>query len=533
MTDRISASDFRGLLYFGLKNLKANRDRINALNVFPVPDGDTGTNMVLTLSSGIAAAKEGEDMPTSARAVADAVVFGARGNSGVILSQFFRGFCLGLADGEDLSAALQAGVRLAYGAVSNPVEGTMLTVLRHACAAAKKDVEICQNFGAILAEARESLAHTPELLPILASAGVVDSGGEGVVCIFEGMHKYLLGEDLDISAPEEENRGGEIDFSRFDRNSAFEYGYCTELLLQFTSGSPEFDPEDFNRRLAQLGDSIVTALQSDKLKIHIHSFAPEKVLELAHRYGEFLSLKIENMSVQHHSQPASNRKTYGTGSFDGPFAIVCAAHTDTMAELFTEFGAGAVIPAQRGCPPAASDFIAALERVPAPVILVFPNSKNAVPVALQAAELFTGSRVLVFPTHSDTECYATLPMLDFSEADPEVLQASISEIIENITTVSISRASRAVTLDGIRVTENDFAAMKGSRLLGVGPTPVTAAMAALEKLDEFSIARIFADGISPEDIARLTQALTEGDEFIETEVVQSGDSACPIILSLE
>ena len=543
MTHHINGQSFLGLLEYGLANLSAHRDHINSLNVFPVPDGDTGTNMVLTLSCGLEAAKkEDGSLSACAKSFASSVVFGARGNSGVILSQFFRGFCESLSETElaspaDICAALDRGVELAYLAVTSPVEGTMLTVVRETArdaaelTAARPDVSVGELFDQLLSASRASLSRTPELLPILRSAGVVDSGGEGIVRIFEGMVKYLAGEELETVESPAPAPSQEIDFSRFNENSSFDYGYCTELLIQFTRGKIPFDPRSFNLELEVLGDSIVTALQGDKLKVHVHSFSPEKVLSLCHSYGEFLSLKIENMSVQHDSRPTNTSSDFR----GGPFAVVTVAHTPAMAERFADFGSDGVLRAERGCPPAASDFINAFERVPAPHIFVFPNSKNAIPVARQAAGLFTASEVHVFDTVSDTQCYAALPMLDFSQTDPDTVIETVNETVENIITVNVHRASRDVTLNDRRVEKNQFAAMSGSKLLGVGETAVLAAADAAKTLcGEYSVARIFADAsVSEDELEFLADALTGGDPFIETEPIRANDSATPIILSLE
>lgn len=538
---------FQGLLDFGLRNLTAHKDRINSLNVFPVPDGDTGTNMMLTLQSGLTASEPENSLSEKSKAFSGAVVFGARGNSGVILSQFLRGFCEKLSGLEyatcaHISAALDLGVELAYKAVSSPVEGTMLTVLRESAkkvsrgSALGKISTVEELFDTLLEEAKASLARTPELLPILASANVVDSGGEGIVRIFEGCVKFLSGEEIEACdpAPSQSAPAQKIDYSRFSPESAFEFGYCTELLLQFTNGKETFNSEEFNITLEALGDSIVTAVQDGKLKVHVHSFTPEKVLALCHRYGEFLSLKIENMSVQHDNLPAS-APAQNPILREGPFAVVAVAHTPAMAEHFSRFGADVVLRAERGCPPSASDFIAAFERIRSPIILVFPNSKNAIPVAMQAGNLAKNARVAVFPTVSDTVCYSALPMLDFEEEDYGVICESVSETVENIVTVTVTKASRSVTLNDMQVSAGDYAAMCGSKLLGVGKTPVAAAADAAQNADgEYSVVRIFADSsVTEEELEKLSVAATRGDPFIETEVIPANDSLCPLTLSFE
>ena len=545
MSDNINGFAFQGLFDFGLKNLTANKDKINSLNVFPVPDGDTGTNMMLTLQSGLSASESEEDLSEKSKAFSAAVVFGARGNSGVILSQFLRGFCEKLFDLDkagvaEVSAALENGVELAYKAVSNPVEGTMLTVLRESSKKVSRELalgnvgSIEELFECLLNEARRSLARTPDLLPILKSANVVDSGGEGIVRIFEGFAKYLAGEKLEASAPAAGAEAQKIDYSHFTPESNFEFGYCTELLLQFTNDKEPFCPEEFNIALEALGDSIVTAAQDGKLKVHVHSFTPEKVLALCHRFGEFLSLKIENMSVQHDSLPAGTPAQTEILR-EGPFAVVAVAHTPAMAEHFSRFGTDIVLRAERGCPPSASDFIAAFKRISSPIILVFPNSKNAIPVAMQAANLTENARVAVFPTASDTVCYSALPMLDFEEEDYDLINEAVSETVDNLVTVTVTKASRSVTLNDKQITEGDYAAMCGSRLLGVGKTPLEAAADAAQSMDEeYSVVHIFADSsVTEEDLEKLCVAATHGDPLIETEIIPANDSLCPLTLSFE
>ena len=545
MSTKMNGLSFQELFEYGLRNLTANKDRINSLNVFPVPDGDTGTNMILTLQSGLSASEPENGLSEKTKAFSGAVVFGARGNSGVILSQFLRGFCEKLFGADeatcgDISSALEAGVDCAYKAVSNPVEGTMLTVLREASKKVSRELaieriaDIRELFACFLEEAKQSLSRTPDLLPILASAGVVDSGGEGIVRIFEGVVKYLSGEELSAPAPEVNTASQKIDYSRFSEDSVFEFGYCTELLLQFTNDKEAFVPEEFNIALEALGDSIVTAVHDGKLKVHVHSFTPEKVLALCHRFGEFLSLKIENMSVQHDNLPAS-APAQTELLREGPFAVVAVAHTPAMAEHFSRFGTDVVLRAERGCPPSASDFVSAFNRVRSPIILVFPNSKNAIPVAMQAASLAKNARVAVFPTVSDTVCYSALPMLDFEEDDYDVICESVSETVENTVTVTVTKASRSVTLNDVRVICGDYAAMCGSKLMGTGRTTAAAAADAAKNSDgEYSVVRIFADSsVSEEALEELCSAVTRGDPFIETEVISANDSLCPLTLLFE
>ena len=353
MITQINGQHYRNLLDYGVRNLALYEDRVNALNVFPVPDGDTGTNMLVTLQSGFSAIRDSNDaLADAAKRFATAVSFAARGNSGVIVSQFFKGFSQLFYDAEavDFSTvahAMENGVKCAYQAVPNPVEGTLLTVLREASSYANEQLAAGQIlsvnglFDTFLDRARTSLENTPELLEVLKSAGVVDSGGAGIVCVFEGMQKYLSGEELPESAPKCAQKNE--DYSRFDRNSTFEFGYCTEFLLQLTNGKEPFCQEEFLAELKKLGNSLVTVFEGDKVKIHIHAFTPERVLMYCHRFGEFLSMKIENMSVQHQEIYADSDAViapYGEGN---PFSVVAVAHNHEMERRFLEVGADHVM----------------------------------------------------------------------------------------------------------------------------------------------------------------------------------------------
>lgn len=476
MTERINGQLYHDLIDYGIRNLARYREHVNALNVFPVPDGDTGTNMIKTLQNGLDA-MEGQprELSVLSQCFARGVVFGARGNSGVILSQFFSGFSACLferesADCDGLAEALTRGVRAAYESVQNPVEGTMLTVLREAAeeVARERASGKCDTVEALLdcflQAAKKSLAATPECLPVLKSAGVVDSGGAGVVYVFSGMKKYLNREPL--AAPMRESGTEQVDYSRFDRKSEFPFGYCTELLLQLTEGKAPFDGEAFARGLDALGDSLVFAAEGDKIKIHIHSATPERVLAFCHPYGEFLSLKIENMSVQHHELPRTVQVTQeSTCEY---FSVVAVAHDPAMERRFSELGADAVIPGDRREPPSAADFCEAFRKTGACHLLVFPNSKNAHVTALQAQKLYEEGEVEVFETVSDAQCYAALPMIDFEESNPQRVCEELREIVANVRTVSVSVAEKDTVYEGKSIRRGDLVAMGGSELLAVG-----------------------------------------------------------------
>lgn len=306
MVKAIDGVCFRQMIEYGVKNLEAHRREINRINVFPVPDGDTGTNMVVTVRNGLAALSTDEtSLSTIARKFSRAVVFGARGNSGVIFSQFLGGMSECFAESESadcrlFSASLGSGVRRAYGAVSEPVEGTMLTVLRDATDAVVKSEETDPEtlISLFVESARKSVELTPTLLPVLLSSGVVDSGGAGVVRFFEGIKKYFDGEGIGESESDGNEAQSAPDVSVFNRKSEFEYGYCTEALLQLLARMEPLSEQRFRLDLGELGESVAVSVGEDKAKIHVHTQSPEQILEYCHRFGEFLTLKIENMTVQ-------------------------------------------------------------------------------------------------------------------------------------------------------------------------------------------------------------------------------------------
>ena len=291
--EKINGASYRGMIDYGARNLVKNCDTINQLNVFPVPDGDTGTNMATTIVKGLQGVEEtAVDLDTVSKKIASSVIFGARGNSGVIVSQFIKGVSevfIGAeaADAALLVKALENGVVCAYDAVAVPVEGTMLTVVKDAVNAVKAKLQPEHTVSDVIAMyiryAKESLDHTPELLPTLKEAGVVDSGGAGIVYFFEGMQKYLNGESLDAFEVAPETAAA--DYSAFNANSVFTYGYCTELLIQLLNCKEPFDFPAFKKTLMGMGDSVVALHENDKVRIHIHTHTPEEVFAFCHRYG--------------------------------------------------------------------------------------------------------------------------------------------------------------------------------------------------------------------------------------------------------
>ncbi|MCH5156575.1 MAG: DAK2 domain-containing protein [Clostridiales bacterium] len=474
MLQKITGPCFRNMVKYGLSNLEKYCELVNDLNVFPVPDGDTGTNMVMTIKNALPALDTASDaLSKVAQSFASATVFGARGNSGVIVSQFFKGLADGFtmedADPVEFSRAIDNGYQYAYAAVAKPVEGTILTVIKDGAAAIKDKLSqitaIDEAVSAFISQAKISLENTPNLLPILKKAGVIDSGGAGLVYFFEGIALFLNGEPLPSTQYAPTENAHYVDYSAFNRYSNFEYGYCTEAILQLTVDEAEFRYDDFCRRLQKLGDSIVTSYESDKIKLHIHSHTPEKVLAFCHRYGEFLALKIENMSVQH-TQTTQKKYLCSKNQEDGVFALVAVAPNGLLQAMLSDMGADVVILSAEA--PSSQDFIEAFEHLSAKEILVFPNSSNSIMSAEQAGNLYDKAHVTVINCRSIAECYSAMAVIEFGESDVQAVVDIVNETISNIYQVAITRATKNTRFGAQNIVKDEYFSLAGKDVLMTG-----------------------------------------------------------------
>lgn len=530
------------MLRYGLAHLEVHRMAVNDLNVFPVPDGDTGTNMVMTLKNGFRAIEHVEgDLATLSRSFADSAVFGARGNSGVILSQFFRGLSEGFAghgeaDVVVLADAMERGCACAYRAVAKPVEGTILTVLKDVSSALREGLSTLHDIdGAVermIASAKESLERTPALLPILKKAGVVDSGGAGFVYFLEGVLRYLKGEPL--SAPIEQAAEGAadlVDYSLFDRDSDFSLGYCTELLLQLTAA--QFDYNEFLTRLNTLGESVVSSLEGDKVRLHIHTPTPEVVLAYCHRFGEFLTMKIENMSVQHTGR--IEKILCAPTEEDAVLAVVAVAPNQKLQRMLSEMGADAVILSEEA--PSSQDFLEAFDRVTAGEILVFPNSSNSILSAIQAGSMYKGARVTVLNCRSVAQCYASLPIIDFADGDIHATVTAIHDTIGHLKEISIAHAVKTVRYGDKTITQNDYFALIGDEVLTVGASFAEVARRTLETVlseeDRDVITFFYGKGRSEEEMTALAETAEELSGGAEVSVISTLDPVYDLVITLE
>lgn len=536
MLEKITGSCYRDMIIYGVNNLENHCSVVNDLNVFPVPDGDTGTNMVMTIKNGLYSTKDSDDLGRVAESFAGAAVFGARGNSGVIISQFFKGMANTLknmqyTDCQGFVNALQLGCEYAYSAVANPTEGTVLTVLKEATEAVNKELDgidsVDELISKFLTYAKISLENTPNLLPVLHKAGVVDSGGAGIVYFFEGIQKYLNGEEIVVLEDEPDN--SYIDYSLFNKDSNFEYGYCTELLLQVTVES--FDYSAFSDELARKGDSLVVSFDDYKVKLHIHTKTPEKILDFCHAYGEFLSLKIENMSVQHTS---ISKISCAKNQSEGDFSVVAVAPNSLLCEMLLKMGADVVITSREV--PSSKDFIEAFEHAKNDNILVFPNSSNSIMSAIQAGDLYESARVTVLSCRSFAECYCSLPIIDFDECVESVVE-DVNSAIENIYTVSLVQAGKDIKFGDSYVKKGDYFALSGEEILATGATVDQVVLKTVDDVlnqKDCSVVNMFyGKKLTSSQISDVVEKLEASCFGIDIMTVPTEDEIIDLVLSFE
>ena len=507
--------EYKNLFMAGYSLLKTNCALVNDLNVFPIPDGDTGDNMCSTLLGGISAIEneESNDLSQVSKTVAHGMLLGARGNSGVILSQIFAGINKGLeniqtATVEDIKNALKLGVTASYTAVDKPSEGTILTVYREAVEAVEnkpfKDAE--GLFAAFVSAAEISLEDTPNKLACLKEAGVVDSGGKGLCLIFRGFLACLRGENIqsELVVTEEKTANG-VDLSKFNEDTVMKFGYCTEFLLQLTNAKTDiakFSLEKYKRGLQGLGDSLVAFITGSVVKTHIHSFNPDRILAYALSFGELLTIKIENMTLQHNETIAIEAPSkYAKNTQRKKIAVVTVATGNGLKQIFEGFGADAVIYGGQGNNPSTEDFLEAYDAVNADDILVLPNNGNIYLVAKASAEIYQGSNIHVINCKSIGEGYSALSMYDPAES-VEDISSQMLEIIENTVSGMVSVATRDACVDGIEIKVGQYVGFSQKHILSVGVNKLDAAMALLDKLnikEKYILTAIYGKDITNEE----------------------------------
>ena len=501
--DRIDANLYLNLVRGGAARLGLHRQAVNDLNVFPIPDGDTGDNMYMTIQAGCNAA--GATLPEMAKAVSAGMLMGARGNSGVILSRMFAGLAKGLAgvkeaDVDIFSRAMQAGVEESYHAVSEPVEGTILTVFREGVAAAAGSKDLDEYFDLLVSAMDLSLEHTPELLDVLKKAGVVDSGGAGLLYIAEGMRDALKGISPVAAGDDGYNvmagsgRPSAEMLDAFTEDSVLEFGYCTEFLLRLQRAKVDLDTFDesvLSDWLAANGESLVFFRDGSIIKVHVHTRTPGDILNHCQQYGEFLTIKVENMTLQHHENHMDERFKKGRKAF----GVVAVASGAGLVGTFRELGADVVIEGGQTMNPPVKQFIDAFDSIDAETIFVLPNNSNILLTARQAADIYDKADIRVIPCKTLGAGYYALANLDTEAGDADALEAILTEEAGEVTTGLVSRAIR----DSGDVREGEYVGISGKEILAAGETPEKALTALAEALKAGSsdVILVFAGADAP------------------------------------
>lgn len=526
----------KSMLQNGANNLNNHRNEIDALNVFPVPDGDTGTNMSMTFTSGVkdAMAQESDNLSLVAKTLSKGLLMGARGNSGVILSQIFRGFFQALdgkdeATTQDLAEAFLNGSKVSYKAVMRPVEGTILTVIRESSEMAKFYVQnnpttdINQYMEVLCKEANESLERTPELLPVLKEVGVVDSGGAGLVKVLEGFKAALLGivieplEKLETVASANLNSESE------------EFGYCTEFIVRLSHEAlSNFKEEKLRTSLASLGESIVVVQDEDIVKVHVHTLAPGDALNIAQRYGEFVKLKIENMQEQHSEitqQATAAKKKY---------AIVAVAAGKGLVSLFKEYRVDKVIEGGQTMNPSTEDFVEVINNLNADHIFVLPNNSNIILAAQQAQQVLENENIHVLPTKSLPQGLSACIMFN-PEVDIEENLAEMEQAIQHVKTGQVTYAIKNTTFEGVEIAEGDYMGIFGKEIVSAKKDKKEVIHQLIDRMiDEESeiITVLVGEGVEEGEVEEV-QAYIEGKYDVEVEVHQGDQPVYSFVFGVE
>ena len=551
----ITTSLFQEMVQAASTRLNKQAEYVNSLNVFPVPDGDTGTNMGMTIENG---AKEVADKSAStvgevAAIFAKGLLMGARGNSGVITSQLFRGFSQSVKgkdelDGQDLALAFQSGVEVAYKAVMKPVEGTILTVSRGAAIGAKKKAEATNDavevMKAALEGAKAALAKTPDMLPVLKEVGVVDSGGQGLVFIYEGFlsaltGEYIASEDFQatpatmsqmINAEHHKSVAGHM------ATEDITFGYCTEIMVALKQGPTyvkDFDYDEFRNYLNDLGDSLLVVNDDEIVKVHVHTEDPGLVMQEGLKYGSLVKVKVDNMRNQHEAQLEKEEKSVKPAE-EKEYAIIAVVAGEGLAEIFKAQGVDYIISGGQTMNPSTEDFIKAVDQVNARNIIFLPNNKNIFMAAQSAAEVLE-KPTTVIETRTLPQGLTSLLAFDSGktiEENHERMTAALSDVVSG----SITTAVRDTTIDGLEIHENDNLGMVDGKILVSNPDMLTTLKATFAKmLDEDSeIVSIYIGEDGDEELANgLAQDLMEEYEDLEVEIHQGNQPVYPYIFSVE
>lgn len=549
----ISAGQFQEMVQAGANRLQTNAEFVNSLNVFPVPDGDTGTNMNLSMTSGAKAVADStsDKVGELANHLSKGLLMGARGNSGVILSQLFRGFAkqiptVDTLNAEDLAKAFTHGVETAYKAVMKPVEGTILTVARVAAEFGEKkaaETDDCvEVMTAVVTGAKRALAKTPDLLPVLKEVGVVDSGGQGLLFIYEGFLSVLNGEyvvednfvtpaAMDEMVNAEHHRSVQGQLATED----ITFGYCTEIMVKIGEGptvDSEFDYETFRNYLNELGDSLLVVNEDEIIKVHVHTEYPGEVMNYGQKFGSLVKVKVDNMRLQH--ETILENEAPQAPKPRTPYAIIAIAAGSGVQELFTSLGASYVISGGQTMNPSTEDILKAIAEVNADQVIVLPNNKNIFMAADQAAEV-ADIPVVVVPSRTISQ--GMTAMLAFNEqASLDENKEAMTEMLASVVSGSITHAIRDTAIDGIDIKKGDFLGMIDGKIVVSKADSFAVSMETLEKMmneETEIITIIIGDEGSQEEAEKMEKALLEIDGDLEIEIHTGDQPVYPYLFSAE
>ena len=537
----IDAKVLSRMFLAGAKNLEAKKEWINELNVFPVPDGDTGTNMSLTISYAIKELSkvENDDITNVGKALSKGSLMGARGNSGVILSQIIRGIAKSVEGKEtlnvvDLANALKNGSDTAYKAVIKPIEGTILTVVResgeYALQIAKEDMDMIEFLELVVAKANESLNKTPELLKALKEAGVVDSGGKGLVLIYEGMLSSLKGNDIE-SVEGGASSNVEVNVEQNISTEDIKFQYCTEFILE----SNKVDDLTIRERFMKYGDSLAVVGDEGVIKVHVHTNDPGLAIQEALSYGQLLTIKIENMKLQHENKVLNETaQTKEVPVEEKEYGFIATSMGEGLAQIFKDFGVDYIIEGGQTMNPSTEDFMKAIESLNAKNIIILPNNSNIIMAANQAKEL-SDKNIVVIPTKNVSQAFATLVTFD-ADSSIEENEASMMEALSSVKSGQVTYAVRDTVINDVEVKEGNIIGIAEGKLLSAGDKVDEITTDLVEKLvdeDSAIITLFYGEDTSKEEAEALRDALEEKFEDIDVELHYGGQPLYYYLISVE
>lgn len=547
-TNTVDVKMLSRMFLSGAKNLEAKKEWINELNVFPVPDGDTGTNMTLTIMSAASEVSALSDptMKTLAKAISSGSLRGARGNSGVILSQLLRGFTRVIEKADQVDAttfarAFEKGVETAYKAVMKPKEGTILTVARGAAIKAMEIAEDCENlesfFADVIAEAETVLARTPEMLPVLKEAGVVDSGGQGLLEVLKGAFDGYLGKEIDLTF--EKPKSGVSVKPVSAEESDIKFGYCTEFIIMLEKEFPEKEEHAFKEYLMSIGDSLVVVADDEIVKVHVHTNDPGQAIQKALTYGQLSNMKIDNMRLEHHEKVIKEaEKMAAQQAAQEPakeVGFISVSVGDGMGQIFRELGADYLIEGGQTMNPSTEDVLQAIAHVNAENIFIFPNNKNIILAANQARDLTEDKNIIVIPTKTIPQGITAL----ISYVPDKTVEQNTEEMMEamkNVKTGQITYAVRDTKIDDKEIRQGDIMGIGDHGILAVGKEIEDTAVAMVQEMaDEDSeiISVYYGADVTAEDAEQFAARLEELYPDFDVELNEGGQPIYYYVVSVE